>query len=136
MADKVAIRGMRPWAILLVSGLLASCEKPGDEQTPVPTVSYAEDVVPILQKHCIACHVAGQQGAEASGLLLDTHASLMQGSRFGPVINPGSAMTSSLFVLISGEERLTITMPHGKEPLAPAEVETIRAWIESGAADN
>jgi hypothetical protein len=132
----VAIRGMRPWAILLVSGLLVSCEKPGDEQTPVPTVSYADDVVPILQKHCVACHVAGQQGAEASGLLLDSHASLMQGSRFGPVINPGSAMTSSLFVLISGEERLTVTMPHGKEPLAPAEVETIRAWIETGAPDN
>jgi hypothetical protein len=127
---------MWPGAILLVSGLLASCEKPGDEQMPMPTVSYADDVVPILQKHCVACHVAGRQGAEASGLLMDSHASLMQGSRFGPVINPGSAMTSSLFVLISGEDRLTVTMPHGKEPLAAADVETIRAWIQNGALDN
>jgi hypothetical protein len=132
----MAIRSIPPWTILLVSGFLASCENPGDEQTPVQTVSYADDVAPILKKHCVACHVAGQQGAEASGLLMDSHASLMQGSRFGPVINPGSAMTSSLFVLISGEERLTITMPHGKESLAAAEVETIRAWIDNGALEN
>lgn len=80
--------------------------------------------------------MAGQQGAEASGLLIDSYESLMEGSRFGPVIAPGSPMTSSLYVLVTGKARLTITMPHGKDPLSAEEIETIRVWIENGAVEN
>jgi mono/diheme cytochrome c family protein len=128
------IRSM-PLAVLLpIAACLAACDQPEPPQRQ--NVTYADDVRPILQKHCIECHVAGQQGARASGLLLDSYASLMKGTSFGPVINPGSSMASSLYILISGKDKLTITMPHGQKPLSDEEIETIRVWIENGAVEN
>ena len=128
------IRSM-PFAVLLpIAASLAACDKA--EQPQPHKVTYTDDVKPILQKHCFECHVAGQQGAKASGLLMDSYASLMKGTSFGPVINPGSPTASSLYILISGKDKLTITMPHGKEPLSDNEIETIRVWIENGAVEN
>jgi Planctomycete cytochrome C len=128
------IRAMPFALLLLIAAGLASCDKP--EQPRLQKVTYADDVVPIIQKHCAECHVAGKQGARASGLLMDSYESLMKGTSFGPVIHPGSAMASSLYILVSGKDKLTITMPHGKEPLSDEEIETIRVWIENGAAEN
>ena len=128
------IRSM-PLAVLLpiVAGL-AACDKA--EQPQLHKVTYEGAVRPILQKHCIECHAAGQQGARASGLLMDSYESMMKGTSFGPVIHPGSAMASSLYILISGQGKLTITMPHGGQPLSNEEIETIRTWIKNGAVEN
>jgi hypothetical protein len=126
-----------PLAVLLVlaAGQVA-CDRTEEPPPQPPKVSFAEDVQPILQAHCLECHVAGGQGAEASGLLLDSYEALMKGTSFGPVIHPGSAKTSSLYILITGKDRLTITMPHGREPLDAGEIETLRLWIDSGALEN
>ena len=121
--------------LLLITAGLAACDKDKVAQPHFQKVTYVDDVAPILQKHCAECHVPGQQGAEASGLLLDSYESIMEGTSFGPVINPGTAMTSSLYVLLTGKERLTITMPHGKAPLSAEEIETIRVWIDNGAVE-
>ncbi|MGD2138482.1 MAG: hypothetical protein PVF08_09510 [Gammaproteobacteria bacterium] len=102
----------------------------------VQEVTYQDDVAPILHAHCAECHVAGQQGAKATGFLVDSYASVMNGSLFGPVIDPGSARTSSLYILLTGGEHLTVNMPHGKDPISDEEIEIIRVWIDSGAVDN
>jgi hypothetical protein len=128
------IRAMHLVVLLLITAGVSSCDKP--KQPQLHKVTYADDVGPIIQKHCAECHVAGQQGARASGLSMDSYESLMKGTSFGPVINPGSAMASSLYILVSGKDKLTITMPHGKEPLSDEEIETIRVWIENGAVEN
>ena len=117
---------------LVVAGL-AACDKKAE--SPVRKVTYVDDVAPILEKHCVACHVAGQKGAESSGLLMDSYKTVMKGSRFGRIIEPGSATTSSLYIIISGKARLTVSMPHGKEPLSAEEIETVRVWIEEGAIE-
>ena len=128
------IRSM-PLAVLLpIAASLAACDKA--EQPQMHKVTYEDAVRPILQKHCIECHAAGQQGARASGLLMDSYASLLKGTPFGPVINPGSPMASSLYILISGKDKLTITMPHTKDPLSNEDIKTIRNWIENGAVEN
>lgn len=121
---------------LVIAAGLTACDKNNAEQLHKQQVTYADDVAPILQKHCAECHVAGQQGARASGLSMDSYESLMKGTSFGPVINPGSAMASSLYILVSGKDKLTITMPHGEKPLSDEEIETIRVWIENGAVEN
>ena len=128
------IRVMYLAAPLLISAGLSSCDKA--EQPQFQKVTYANDVEPIIQKHCAVCHVTGKQGARESGLLMDSYESLMKGTPFGQVINPGSAMSSSLYILVSGKDRLTVTMPHGKKPLSDEEIETIRVWIENGALEN
>jgi len=113
---------------------LAACDKA--QQPQIQKATFADDVAPIIQKHCAECHVAGQKGAKASGFLVDSYESVMKGTRFGPVIDPGSAISSSLYILVSGKGDLTISMPHGKEPLSAEEIETIRVWIENGAVEN
>lgn len=131
------IRAMPLAVSLLCAASLAACEQA--EQSPPQqsrAVSYADEVAPILQTYCIQCHVAGQPGAEATGLLLDSHAALMEGAQSGPVIKPGNARTSSLYILISASDNLTVNMPHGKDPLSAEEIETIRVWIDNGAVDN
>jgi len=131
----MSIQAMRLAVLLLIAGCLAACDK-AEQQPQLQKVTYADDVDPILQKHCAECHVAGQQGAEASGFLIDSYESVMQDTRFGPVINPGSATTSSLYIMVAGKGNLTITMPHDRDPLSAEEIETIRAWIENGAVEN
>ncbi len=120
---------------LVIAAGLTACDKNNAEQLHKQQVTYADDVAPILQKHCAECHVAGQQGAKATGLLVDSYASLMKGSQFGPVIDPGSARTSSLYILITGKDNLTVNMPHGGAPLSVAEIDTIRSWIDNGAVE-
>ena len=128
------IRFMHLAALFPITAALSSCDN--QNQPQFHNVTYANDVEPIIQKHCAECHVTGQQGAKASGLLLDSYESLMKGTSLGQVINPGSAMSSSLYILISGKDKLTINMPHGNMPLSDEEIETIRVWIENGAVEN
>jgi mono/diheme cytochrome c family protein len=122
------------YAVLLAStAALTACDRNGAGSQPV---SYAEDVAPILQKHCAECHVAGKEGTEATGLRVDSYAALMKGSQDGPVIKPGKARTSSLYILITAGDHLTVNMPRGREPLSAGEIETLRAWIDEGAPEN
>ena len=121
--------------MLPVIALLAACDEPV-EQPEVRKVTYTDDVAPILARHCMECHVPGQMGAEESGLLMNSYEALLKGSRFGPVVNPGSAMTSSLYILMSGVDRLEVRMPHGRETIDAGDIETVRVWIDNGAIEN
>ena len=120
---------------LALLGLVA-CEQAPQPPAQVRMVSYADEVAPILQQHCAACHGADGPGTEATGLRLDSYASLLQGSNFGPVITAGSAKVSSLYILISSGDDLTVHMPRGMDPLPADDIETIRLWIDQGAPDN
>ena len=100
-----------------------------------PKVSYKEKIAPILETNCNQCHVPGQEGAEKSGFLMDSYDSVMKGTKFGPVVVPGSAESSSLYRLIAGKADPSIQMPHGKRPLTKDEIEAIKLWIDQGATE-
>ena len=122
------------WGMLAVAAtaLLAvsACER-------TPTVSYQKDVVPILDKHCMSCHVPGQAGYVVSGFELGSYESLMKGTQFGPVVLPGDALTSVLVMLIEGRVDPALKMPHGDATTPTAdEILTIRRWVEQGAKNN
>jgi len=130
----MSIRSIPLAVLLVIAAVAAACDKA--EQPQIRKVTYADDVGPILQKYCGECHVSGTQVARETGFLVDSHAALMEGTQYGPVIDPGSAKTSTLYNLISGKGNLTVNMPHGKDPLSAEEIETIRIWIENGAVEN
>lgn len=125
--DRVFLRrtGILVGAVLL----LGACERE-------LTMSYSEDVRPILEANCLECHTAGGAGAEKSGFNMDSYAELMEGTRFGPMIEPGESGASNLYLLVAGRADPSIQMPHGKEKLARADIETIRIWIDQGALNN
>lgn len=102
-----------------------------------PQVSYSQEVIPILQKHCLECHVPEMPGHLASGLDMSTHELLMKGTKFGPVIKPGNSLSSTLVLLVEGRADPSIKMPHGDRPaLSATEVNVLRQWIDQGAANN
>jgi mono/diheme cytochrome c family protein len=112
--------------IPVVAAIASGCnrEKPTDFNT---------DVKPITDKYCAECHMPGGQGATASGFLVDSYADVMKGTKFGPVVVPGSAESSTLYRLVAGKADPSIKMPHGQRTLTDDEIETIRLWIDQGA---
>ena len=95
---------------------------------PDAAVSYAADVYPILQSRCLTCH--GGERIEGELVML-SYAELMAGSENGAVILPGDAEGSPLYELAS-----TGKMPKRGANLNTVQLETILAWINSGALDN
>ena len=91
-------------------------------------VSFAEQVQPLLRQHCVICH---GEALQQNGLRLDGSEAAMRGGNSGPAIEPGNAAGSLLFKRLQGSEGLQ-QMPPGRS-LAPAEIETFRAWIDAGA---
>ncbi len=87
-------------------------------------VDFAKDVLPILRQNCVTCH-SGKQ--PASGMRLDRKSAVI--NRRGVV--PGSAENSFLFHRISGNDYGMQMPPTGA--LKPAQIDTIKRWIEQGA---
>ncbi|WP_405228266.1 c-type cytochrome domain-containing protein [Lentisalinibacter sediminis] len=136
------VRGLRirPLAIaaLVTPGmtLLSGCEQ---------QVSFAEDVQPLLAANCAGCHSGYAEGETSTGLNVTDYASLMHGTRLGEVVVPGSAASSTLYLVVSGESAPQIQMPpHHEESLAEGrgapldkdEVQLIKDWIDQGAKNN
>ncbi len=97
---------------------------------PVPPgPDFTADVLPILEGRCVMCHGARRAKAD---LRLDSHASVMAGSEGGPVVVPGDALSSNLYRMVTTDDPKH-RMPFKKPALAPAQIETLRAWIEAGA---
>lgn len=119
-------------ALALAAGMGAAAAARADE-----TVSYKLDVQPILTARCGECHVPPNgQGYVKSGLDLTSYAGLMKGTNYGPVVIPGSPLTSNLNVLIEGRAAKELQMPHGQRPLLKPQQRIIRDWVAQGAKDN
>jgi hypothetical protein len=99
-------------------------------------VSYAKEVQPILTKYCSECHAPGQPGFAASSLDTTSHAALMKGGKYGSLVKPGDAFTSTLNMLVEGRAHPSIRMPHGREKLADKEIEVLKVWVNEGAKNN
>ncbi len=92
------------------------------------TVSFANDILPIIESRCIGCH-GGDRTEE--GLDLKAHASIMAGSSNGPVIVPGDAENSLLVEMVATQK-----MPKRGPKLTPPQVQLITDWVNQGALDN
>ncbi|WP_455202267.1 c-type cytochrome domain-containing protein [Kaarinaea lacus] len=111
---------------------LSSCDDSSTNQ-----VSFTRQVKPILATHCLSCHTSEGEGFKKSGLNMETYETLMKGTKFGPVIVPGNALSSSLVILIEGKADPAIKMPHGSLQMIPEqERKTIKQWIQQGAKNN
>lgn len=99
-------------------------------------VSYTKEVQPILSKNCAECHAPGKAGFVASGLDVTGYEALMKGGKYGPLVKPGDALSSSLNMLVEGRAHPSIRMPHGREKLPDKDIETLKVWVNEGAKNN
>ncbi len=117
---------------------LSPTEAPAEVPTEAPTeapasipataVSFANDVMPIIQSRCVNCH-GGDRVEE--GLLMRTYEELMAGSENGLVIVPGDAANSLLVELVTNQK-----MPKRGPKLTPPQVQLITDWVAAGAPNN
>jgi hypothetical protein len=92
-------------------------------------LDFRRDVEPILKTSCYGCHSGP---SPKSNLRLDAKAAVLKGGIGGAAIVPGDSNDSRLIHRIEGaggEPR----MPLGRPPLTPAQIATLRHWIDSGA---
>jgi hypothetical protein len=91
-------------------------------------VSFTQQVLPILEKHCWECH---SEVSTELGLRLDTYEGAMAGSDYGTVIEAGDPDGSLLVdMIVSGD------MPEDGDPVPSADLEVIKTWIAEGAKNN
>lgn len=99
-------------------------------------VSFKKDVFPILSENCLACHKAGGEGLAKSGLNMESYEGLMKGTKLGPIVVAGSAVSSTLVLLVERQAHPSINMPKGQPPIAADKIKIIRQWIDQGAKNN
>lgn len=92
-------------------------------------VDFAHEVVPILRKHCSECHTGDKK---KGGFSMNTRASLLEGGENGAVVSLVQAQQSKLLEAVVSADP-DIRMPPKGDRLSPAEVATLRTWIEQGA---
>jgi mono/diheme cytochrome c family protein len=101
-------------------------EAPAD--APAAAVSFANDVLPIIESRCVNCH-GGDRIEE--GLLMRTYDEILAGSDNGPVVLPGDVEGSLLVELVATQE-----MPKRGPKLTPPQVQIITDWVAAGAPNN
>lgn len=126
-AGKRILTTLLPVALMMV---LAGCAQE-------EAVSFSQDVKPIIDQNCIACHKPGGDGFEASGFSMVTYEDLMKGTKFGPMVISGDSAGSNMLVLMEGRADPSISMPHGAmKPVRKSDIETIKRWVDQGAKNN
>lgn len=114
---------MKSWGLFVAGLLLVNSALAED------AIDYGRQVKPILQARCYACHGVLKQNG---GLRLDTAALAIKGGESGATITPGNLAASPLVDRISATEESERMPPEG-EPLKPAEIAAIKAWVAQGA---
>ncbi|MCA9173398.1 MAG: DUF1553 domain-containing protein [Planctomycetales bacterium] len=90
---------------------------------------YEREVKPLLRARCYACHGALKQEAT---LRLDTGEAIRRGGESGPIINSKHVEASLLLERVAATDP-QLRMPPEGEPITPAELKSLRAWIAAGA---
>ena len=96
--------------------------------TGTPTISYADDVLPILESRCAM--FPGKQWVR-DRLDLRTYAFLMKESKHGPVIIAGNTKQSPPIRKIHKGE-----LPKRGPRLFPAQLRVLVEWINAWSPDN
>ncbi len=96
-------------------------------------VSFADEVMPILKRNCLACHHAKE--AEG-GLILETIDAIHAGGDSGSSLDTQSPLKSLLLTRTTGEEEPLMPPEDnsvGAQSLTPQELGLLKLWIQQGA---
>src|SRR5947208_1114131 len=83
-----------------------------------PLATRAEDILALLEAHCVQCHGGGKTKA---GLDLTTRENLLRGGETGDAVVLGKPEASLLYRLITHEEEPC--MPHKEDKLSDATIQ-------------
>jgi hypothetical protein len=123
---------------LLVLGCLPAFGAEVDvSKLPPPAtnrIDFVRDIRPILEDNCLRCH--GPEKPK-NNFRLDSRATALKGGDDGVDIIPGDSAKSPLIHYVAYLVEDTEMPPVGKgSQLTPAQVSTLRAWIDQGLVWN
>src|SRR3954452_12335640 len=133
-----------PISVLIACGALLAAvltvpvarAEEGKKKDPPPVlpavdrpVDFVKDIQPIFQQSCYKCHGAEKHKGE---LRLDAKPLALKGGTTGPLLEAGHGDRSLLVqrLLGVGDEA---RMPLKADPLPPAQIALVKAWIDQGA---
>ena len=93
-----------------------------------PPVTFTDHIRPIFERSCWNCH---GEASQLSDLDLRTRETAIEGGARGPVLVPGRADQSRLYLVLAGLD--DPRMPMGGDTLSEAEIVAVRTWIDDGA---
>lgn len=108
---------------LVLLALLAGCTEPTLTVTPVPTEAeqlFADEVLPMLEANCVACHSGNSGGGEIGFLAGDTWQEVRETLLSSQVIAPD--VTNS---------RLLTKGAHSGPHLSAEQVSLLLHWLDS-----
>lgn len=99
------------------------------------TVSFKDNVFPILKQNCLPCHSEAQMNQ--SELYFESYEDMMTGGKHGKPIVAGKADSSLIIQKLSLKPPFGDQMPmKAKAPLPDSAVKVIKDWINQGAKKN
>lgn len=130
-----------PRILLAVALMLTSFALPVPGQAE--EVSFKAEIVPLLRRHCVSCHLTGEEQGEMALHPRAAHGSLVDvPSIEAPIdrVEPGKPEESYLYRKLTNTHEeaggFGSPMPMETFPLDDALIEKVRLWIEQGAQDN
>jgi mono/diheme cytochrome c family protein len=91
-------------------------------------IEFVRDIQPILETSCLRCH--GPEKPK-SGFRMDSREAVLKGGAIGKSVLPGDSANSLLIHYVAGLVEDMEMPPTGKgDPLTPAQIATLRAWID------
>ncbi|ARU41868.1 hypothetical protein CCB80_12245 [Armatimonadetes bacterium Uphvl-Ar1] len=94
------------------------------------TVSFKEDINPLIQANCLGCH-SGPKAKE--GIDMSSYELLTTSGEHGAIIKPGDSSSSLMIKAMTGDG-VDIMPPAGKLP--DDKIELVAQWIDAGAKND
>jgi mono/diheme cytochrome c family protein len=119
----------RFWSFLALAAITLHFPAAAAPTSP-PSVDFDRQVRPILSDNCFACH-----GPDEKHRMMGLHFDTKEGAFGKPgVIVPGDSAHSKMYLRISNpNEAMRMPPAASGHKLTPAQIETIKTWIDSGA---
>ncbi len=132
------VRCRLTWIVVACSSVIAGVARADDPITietlqRTDAVSFEKEILPVLQKNCLACHSASEK---QGGLVLESPSAILKGGDNGPAVVPGKS-ADSLMLKLSAHQAEPVMPPADNDVaasnLTPAQLGLIRLWIDQGA---
>ncbi len=104
-------------------------------KTKRSTVSFKNDVFPLIKKNCLPCH--SEEQMNPSELYMDSYDGIMAGGKHGKPLVRGKAKESLMIQKLEETPPFGDRMPlKAKQPLSDEEMKILIDWINRGAKKN
>ena len=119
---------------LFASGFLTACtyDKAPEIDPVISTVSYKNEIQPIMATHCYSCHSSLATDPERPGYAFFDDFNELKRYALKP-----STVNAELTTLQARLRQIEFPgMPFKKDPLPESEIQLIEKWIKAGAPNN